>query len=383
MLASHDSRIPLLVVFFALLPRVAAGQAAGETVIVREPVAENLYVAGGTVRVESEVEKDLVAAGGTVTVDRLVKGDATLAAGAVAVRGAVLDDVRAAGGTVTIDGAVGGDLVAAGGTVELTPRAAVRGRTWLAGGTVRVDRAHVLGDLKVGAATAVIGGRVDGTVRVAAGDISVGPGAEIRGDLVYTSPHPPRVDPAAKILGAVTMRRSPPLESARHVARVLTVLLRSVLFLGAAVTGIVVYLLFPRFTVGAAGTIGREPWRSAAVGLLVLVATPVAAFILILTLVGIPLGLALGALYGLALLLGYIVAAFWLGDLGARRLAAGREPSRGARVTGLVGAFLALALLHLLPVVGGLAGFLAVIVGLGAVALQALRAGRTGVDYAA
>jgi hypothetical protein len=51
-------------------------------------------------------------------------------------------------------------------------------------------------------------------------------------------------------------------------------------------------------------------------GFLVLIVTPIVGIILVITIIGIPVGLALGAAYMVALLLGYLTAAVFLGELG-------------------------------------------------------------------
>ncbi len=102
-------------------------------------------------------------------------------------------------------------------------------------------------------------------------------------------------------------------------------------------------------------------------------ATPVAVVRLMVTLVGAPLGLAVAALYGVALLVGYLIAAFFLGDLGDRLLRRGAPPTTGSRLAFLVAALVALALLRLIPVAGGAVLFLALVLGLGAWTIRGYR----------
>jgi cytoskeletal protein CcmA (bactofilin family) len=355
----------LLLVWSSAVP----AQHAGGAVVVRDAAADNLYLAGGTVDVRAELAKDLVAAGGTVNVERLVKGDVTVAGGVVNIRGGVGDDIRAAGGVVTVEGDVAGDLVAVGGRVGLTPATRVGGRAWLAGGTVDV-LGSVARELRIAAGTVTVSGRVDGDVRIAARDLTIGPAARIRGSLAYTSPRPARIDPAAQIEGTVSYQRA---EAAVGAGRAVWGALRLVLLLGLIAAGVVLYLLLPRFTVAAAGTIRSDPWRSLGLGFALLVATPVAVVLLMVTLVGIPLGLAVAALYCVALLVGYLIAALFLGDLGDRLLRRGAPPTTGSRLAFLVAALVALALLRLIPVAGGAVLFLALVLGLGAWTIRGYR----------
>lgn len=88
--------IPISTFFAALLLYCAApcAQEAGDTVIKRGTIEEDVYLAGGTVDVEARIVGDVVAAGGFVTVAEEVQGDAMLAGGTVMLRGRVHDDVR-------------------------------------------------------------------------------------------------------------------------------------------------------------------------------------------------------------------------------------------------------------------------------------------------
>ena len=99
------------------------------------------------------------------------------------------------------------------------------------------------------------------------------------------------------------------------------------------------------------------------------------------SLVGLPVGLALVALYFVALLAGLVTTAYCLGALEAhllKREAAG--PTRGQQALMLLAGVLTLAVLRALPIVGGLVVFVSVLFGLGALALwsyQGLRGGST------
>ncbi len=365
----HVAGTILLVLPLLPGPARLAAQDHGASVVLSGTLTENTYVAGGRVEVGAHIERDLVAAGGSVDVRRLVEGDVTVAGGSVNLLGPVGDDVRAAGGSVTVENEVGGDLVAAGGTVSVGPEARVVGRAWLTGGRVALA-GRVLRELRVAAGTVTLGGEVEGDVQVSAGAIDVLPTARIHGDLVYASVRPARIAPGARIGGRITPVSSDLAARAGRLGAVAFTVAWAALLGGLIVGGVAWLLLLPRFAVSAARSIGSHPWRSAGLGLLLLVVTPVAALVLLATVIGIPVGLVVIALYAVALLLGYLTAAVFLGDLGAR-LAGRPALSRGGRLLSLILALLLLALIGLVPVLGGLIGLAAIVTGLGALADQA------------
>jgi len=148
---------------------------------------------------------------------------------------------------------------------------------------------------------------------------------------------------------------------------------RALFLLGLMVAGIVLFLLLPNFTVSAARTIRSDPWKSLGLGFALLVATPVAGVLLMITILGVPLALTLFALYFVSLLLGFLTAAFFVGDIGVRLLRRGQELSKGWRILSLLAALIGLALLQWIPIVGGVILFLILLFGLGAWGLHMYR----------
>jgi hypothetical protein len=353
-----------------LVPPSAPAQEAGRTVLARTPVAGDFYAAGGSVDILTDVGGDVVVAGGRVSVGRLVKGDVAAIGGEVTLMGNVQDDVRAAGGLVTVNGRVGGDALIAGGSVNLPAGTAVAGRALLAGGDV--DVGGTVGEsLRVAAATVRIGGEIRGDVDLVAGRIEILPTARIGGRLTYRSPREATIAPAAQIVGPVNHEMADLPDRAARVARTVLWTVQLLFLGGLLLTGVVLVALFPEFSVAAARTIGSDFWKSLAVGFALLVATPVAGVFLVITVLGIPLGGALLALYLVALLVGFLIAVIYLGDLVLRPLA--RRPATGWRVLSLVVAMVVLGLAAQVPIAGKLLLSLALLVGLGACGIHVYR----------
>jgi hypothetical protein len=92
-----------------------------------------------------------------------------------------------------------------------------------------------------------------------------------------------------------------------------------------------------------------------------------------ITIIGIPAGLVVGALYPVALLLGYLTTAVFLAERGRRLVGPGPELSTGGRIVALIVVLIVLAIVRLIPFIGWIIAWLAVIVGLGALGQQAFR----------
>lgn len=122
--------------------------------------------------------------------------------------------------------------------------------------------------------------------------------------------------------------------------------------------------------VSAAWRIRSHFWKSLGLGVLIFVVVPLAAILVIATIIGIPLGLTLAALYPVLVVVGFLTAAAFVGELGARLSARGSEITTGRRVLWLVLALIVLGLVSAIPIVGWMIALLAVIIGVGAVSQE-------------
>jgi cytoskeletal protein CcmA (bactofilin family) len=360
--------LPAFIALFTLPIVSAAAYANDERVALAGDFAEDLYVAGEDVTVNARVAGDVLAAGGQVAIGDYVSGDVAAAGGQVNIDAQVDDDVRAAGGQVRLGGRTRGDALAAGGTVWLTQDAEVGGRAWLAGGTVEVA-GNVRGELRAAANEVVLSGAIDGDARVYAQTLKVLPTARITGKLDYYSPNEATIAPEAMIGALAHHPMGHSDEPGEGVKRGFTLMFYFVL----AVTGIVLYLMFPHLALGAVRALGERPGACFGLGLAALFTVPAAAVLLLMTVIGLLLGLMLLGFYVLLLLAGFLLGILFLGDRLLRLLRQGDDAGTGKRLLSLIAAFLILWLAGLLPVFGGLAVFLLLVFGMGSFVLRLWR----------
>lgn len=351
------------------------------------PARGNVYRAGGNVRPAAPVKGDLYAAGGRVTIDYPVQGDATLAGGAVTVRAPIGEDLRAAGGDVNIESTVGGELYASGGNITLSNAAAVADAVTLYGGNVNIE-GKVNGPLKVYAQKVLLNGEVARDVEINAEEIELGPRAKLGGALRYSSNALFKTAEGVTIGGKVTrgdaMNGRPDLHQDREwhgqmlgsgpswagsIVGFIVLLATSALFL----------LLFTGFSQRAALRTRATPSPALAAGLAVLLGTPVLAVLLCITLIGIPLGIALMLLFPLMLLMGWIVGVFSIAQRVQRTI---QKNAPSATSTAVIGFFALTLLLVLLlgsvPFIGFLILVAIMLLGTGACALELYSQVRSG-----
>jgi hypothetical protein len=208
-----------------------------------------------------------------------------------------------------------------------------------------------------------IAGTVGGDVAAFDGRVTIESGGRVEGDI--TARRRPVVEEGGTLEGS--WERWNPDAWSRATTIVSWLALWLAVTVSTLVLGLLMWLLVPRAVIAADEAPRRGLGPVIGWGLLLTIGLPIVAIVAMVTLVGLPLGLglllALGLIYGI----GYTTGAWLLG----RRVVSSASP---------VLAFLAgwgiLRVLALVPILGGLVGFVAVVFGLGALAVAAWRARR-------
>lgn len=344
----------------------------------------NVYSAGGQVRPAGPIAGDFAAAGGRVIVDQPVGGDASLIGGSVDLRAPVGDDVRAVGGDINIESTVGGELFASGGHITVTRAASVARAARIYGANVTLD-GRFDGPLEASAQSIVINGQVRGDVRLMAERIELGPTARIDGSLHYTSKSELARAEGAAIAGAVTREDSAGAQPHTPGERGATPAPRrddtdwgEGLFWAGSFMGLLAMLacaavllaVAPGFARQTAARIKSSPWLALAIGFAAVVAVPVLAVLLFVTILGIPLGVIVLALYPALLLVGFVVGALFIARLIPAALRKPPPTTFGASLGYAALALLAILLLGRLPVLGGVVIAGVSLLGIGACVLE-------------
>jgi hypothetical protein len=345
-------------------PARAAQVRQGDAIVVGpgEVVDDDLYAFGGTVRVEGEVRGDVLAFCQKVVVTGKVGGDLVAAARTVDVEGAIGGSVRAAANKVTLNGKeIGRDVVVAGAEVSLGPGALIRKDLIAAGGKLRIS-SPVGGTVRAAANELVLDAPVGADVYARAQKLTVGPAAAVGGLLSYAA-STPEISPQARI-GKTEQLPAP----ARMPPAVAFLVGWVRLAVGLFVLGLVFRLVAPRWSRAALAALKTEPGRSVAWGAVALVVVPVAAaaFVALGALLGgWWVGLIVLFSLGIAIALAFPLIGMLAGEWIAQR-AAKREARLGASL--LVGAAL-LSLVLSVPILGAVIALATVLFGLGALLL--------------
>lgn len=321
-----------------------------------EVLEDDLIVAGGTIMIDGDVSGDLIAAGGSIEVAGRVDDDAWIAGGSLFIDGEVGDDLRAAGGDIRLRGSVADNAMIAGGTITTSSKSDVGGDLNAAGGSIEIA-GHVGADLSCDGGSVVVCGTVDGNATISANDIRILKSARIQGDLEYTSDKEIEI-PAGTVMGDVVYKRSEKkVEDTYSKTRSSIISFLSILLIG---------LLMVRFTgnttIRVSDTIATQILKSLGSGVLLLIAIPLIAMILMITVIGLPLGLIVLFTYIVILYISKIFAGLAIG----RSIVTYVKKEISSPYWHLVVGLIIIVFATRLPLVGFLISLIVILTGLGA-----------------
>jgi cytoskeletal protein CcmA (bactofilin family) len=347
-----------------LLPGLSGAQEFGDLVVKKGKQRGDRWLAGGTVDVHGDVDGDVTAIGIQAGLDGTVTGDVNIAGLRVRVGGVVGDDARAVGAHVVVQGWVGDALLAAGGQVEVTRNTRIGGIALIAGRRVEL-LGDVHGDLYAAARSIELDGDLHGTVRIRSDDVTVGPRAHLFGDLVVHGRNPPHVAEGARIEGKVVQETPPAAGLAGFAVAVTRALILQVGMLLVAWAWLV---LAPRLSAAAASPAPGRPGLPEAMGACAVAALPLGAILLAVTVIGLPLAIAVAAVWTLLVLASWSAAAVRLGGWVRGRLRPGAGPlGLAGRLGWTFVALLGLRAAAALPWAGWAATALALLAGAAAI----------------
>lgn len=359
-----------------LSPLGAAEFLIGESAIPSSPIDDDAYLAGGKVLVNEPVSGDAVIAGGSLIVNAAIGEDLLIAGGSLVINGPVGDDLRAAGGDITISGDVADDLIAAGGNITVPRNVRIGGDLLAAGGQVTLEgtvegnlravgcrivfRGEVLGDADLRSAEElVLDGTVGGRTVFAAGDVELGPAAAFEGPVEYWQ-RKGEMDFGSAAAAGVLFNESlrlpghddmPRLPGKGATAGIFLLWVAFSLLSGALLLLILVLLSLKYFTV-AGERLAEGFWKNAGLGFLYFLVTPCLAVLLMVSLLGLPLGLFLLAVY----IFSFVFASPLSALVFARWIERRRESDwgKGALFGAAFGVLVGLKVLSVIPVAGWL-----------------------------
>jgi cytoskeletal protein CcmA (bactofilin family)/anti-sigma factor RsiW len=328
-----------------------------------QEVNTDLIVMAGRAQIDGDVDGDLIVFSQNITVNGHVRGDIIAFGQELSVNGPVDGNIRAWCQTLVSDSIVAKNVMAWTQSTELEHNSTIDGSLTLGTATGELN-GKIGGDLLVLGADLAIDGSMGRNVNIRSDRLSIGPNAEIKGAIKYQGRREADVSPGAKLASPIQYRQ---LRRGPNYAQV-GYYWREVLDWGASfLFGLVLFFVAPGFFADAVNAC-KKVGPALGFGVLFLIATPIAAIIVCITIVGLGVGVTTLLLYFIAIYAAQVFVGAWLGET-----VLGPGPAAGAALGRLALGLALLRVVRMLPFIGPLATFVMVIWGLGALVLTAYR----------
>ena len=324
-------------------------------------MAANIQAAGATVDVRADATGDVRLAGAQVRFNGDVGGDLQIAGASVEARGNVGGKLDAAGAVVILNSVVSRDVRVAGANVTLGVGSDIAGDLKAAAANLTIF-GHVAGTVNAVGGLVTINGQTDGDVDARAGQVVVGATARIGGNLVVYSLRDPVIADGAVVTGTVT-RFAPP-DWWHRPGWTWLVGFAAYVAAGTILAGIVMMLFGGRVFSTATGFVRHRPVSSFLFGILALVLIPFIAVVLMATVIGISVGLAILLVMPFLIVFGHVIAA--AGIAAAILVRRQGEIGIGTGLLMLILGAIILVAIGLIPFAGPILVAIALILGIGA-----------------
>ena len=319
---------------------------------------DDAFYAGDTVKINENVNTTLFAAGEKVIVDSNVDGMCFLAGNSVKVSG-TQDYLFSAGKKLEVNKVNAKDVFLAGKTITVK-NSSIRD-LYIAGDTIKIDT-DVTNNVYAGGDIIKINGNIYGDVDVAASKIYIGKNAHIYGTLKYPKKAKVKIANTA-VVGKQQAYKS----SESRFANISTFSHIKSLIVSAItmiIIGLILKKLFPKmfkfFNDQEHST--KEIFKTLGIGFLLLICVPIAALVMIITIIGIPISLILIVLYALLIYLTAIPTASFIGTWLAKDKVKNEYVLLSLSIFGLY-------VLRMIPYIRGLVTFATLLFGLGSYVL--------------
>jgi hypothetical protein len=359
---------------YSLDVRKAENRLGSVTVASGETVDDTLVVFANSVNINGTITGDLVAFARQVNVQGSVQGNVIVFGQKLDFTGDVGGDILAFGQTILADGRIGqnlwvfGQTITVGRGVRLDKDATLFGQYTFINGDVGRDVTAYSNTLDVGS-------KVGRNLNFVGGALMIHPPSTIGRNLssMTKSEKEVQIDPAVIIGGKKNVGF---FKAQASQYRTLGFYTKQAFRIGAGFfMGLLLYWIVPGMRCISCSTM-RALLSSGGIGFLIAVAAPVAAIILAITLIGIPIALLVTVLWLLGLYLAKIVIAKCIGSA---ILGASDNGLSSTLLPLLIGLIIVIIAVNL-PYIGGILNFLLMLIGFGALAMTVYRMRPAGVS---
>lgn len=342
-------------------------KSAGAKIRIVSEDATNIYAAGANVIIEGIARQDIWAAGALVNIDTETGGDLHAAGSRVSVKGKILGKARLAGAELIIDAEIGEILHAAAASIEISEDAKIPVDTSLAAALIEFQ-GTAKDNLNLYADEVIFSGQASGSVTIEGRKVQLDEAARIEGNLTIRSSEEAIISPNATVVGTLIQTD---LEDAEFFkeheddsdGREFFLLLSTSVFL----LGLILILFARGFVEQGITMLRTHPGRSILWGLIVFFGIPILVIAAMVTIIGIPIGVAILLSLPFLLILGLAMVALGVSDWIFNKKSNAKKT--GQRLLLLAAGVILLVIAGFVPFLGRLLILLAMLFGLGAASI--------------
>ncbi len=351
--------ISFLVLILAAAFSLQAAEYRGDDIIrvlETDTLSTDLLAGAQYVNILGYVDGDLYVGCQRMNITGRVHDDAIVFCEEMIVTGIVGDMVAGGYRSLVIDGEVGGDVLAGAAEVTITERGHIKGNLYTGTGKLTLDGGRVDGEIKGGAGSAFLNGKVGKGVELKLEDVKFGPeystveGTKLK---VYEDLDKALLKYIPLDLELEFEKKEAFYESWYFYWS----------FLATLIAGIVIAMTFRNTTRKLLGYAGTGLLKNTGVGLLVVILVPILILILLVLLLTIPLAMITVAVYLILLYIASIFGGLYIGDriLGTFR----KDGTQGGLFWSLLLGIIIVTLVSEIPFLGAVISILIMCFGAG------------------
>lgn len=323
-LSSLKIGVLLLVLAMVAVPSVALAftQQSGNFVYIAadEVIDDNLVVfADSTVDISGTIKGDVIVVAGVVNIKGTVEGDVIGAGDTISISGPVVGDIRVIANTLSVNSTVGGNITVLAEKLQLGADAEV-GHSVTALAVTYEGNGAIVKHLNLLATNIILNGPIGRDVYALLGDESskmiLLENARIGGDITYVAQTPLDSVPGSEVAGIISKVEPTPLFDTDDLPLAeLMFVFRFLALLATIVIGLFVIHVFPRAATGISEELLKEPLKLTLMGFGYFFLVPIGLFLLMFTIIVLPLAFILMIIFFILVCVAKIFAALAIGGL--------------------------------------------------------------------
>lgn len=332
--------------------------------------AQKVSAAGARVNLTGSVAKDTWLAGALVEIDLQSSGDLYAVGAEIILRGNINGSAKLAAAKIDIDSSVKRELEAMAAEIKVSKQSVIGPYSSLNAALIDFN-GIAQNNLELKADEIIFAGVSNGDLTIQARTLNIADNAVINGDLLVHSIVKPVIATSANISGQTvhTAMTEEEFATLNDPEETLISNFGGKIIIGtsAFLLGLILILFTRNTTDQMTGLLRAHPGMSILWGLGIFFGLPIIIFASLVSVIGIPFGLSSLLLYPFLILLGFTAAILALSDYILSKSGQPRELK--PRILFLIVSVFIYYAISLIPVFGGLVVFVAMLFGLGAIAV--------------